>query len=275
MTAETASRTRAVAATPSFASTLASEWTKLTSVRSTYIIVALGILLSMGMSALVAAATGSTWDDWNERDRAEFDPVLFGISGAMFGGILFSVLGVLAFSSEYSSGMIRLTLTVTPRRSRVLFAKAIVVAVITWVAGSVATIGMYLTGQAILDAFDMPTVGLTEGDALRAVGVICVAAPLFPIFGLTLAVLLRSTAGAITTVMALLFAPGILGALLPSWWQENVLAFNPASASDALALGHLSESPMYPEVPLAAVAVVAWLIVFLGAAHFALNRRDA
>ncbi|MPZ24306.1 MAG: ABC transporter permease subunit, partial [Dehalococcoidia bacterium] len=272
MTAETnvteaTATDRAGTNAPGFLATFSAEWTKLTSVRSTYVIVLLTIVLAIGMTALVALATGSTWDDWNANNREQFDPVLFSAFGAIFTGILLTVLGVLSFGSEYSSGMIRLTFTVTSRRWRVLIAKAIAIAIITWVTATVATVGMYLVGQAVLEAFDMPTVAISESDGLRTVLALSLTAPFFPIIGLALAVLMRNTAGAITTALALFFLPAIFGGLLPTWWQENVLAFNPTSASDALAFGHLDDSAMYLDAPLAAVVVVAWFVIFMGAAH--------
>ena len=101
-----------------FGNTLASEWTKLFSVRSTYIMIALGLALSFGLTALVGLAVGSTYDDWSPADREEFEPIMFSMAGILFGGIVFTVFGVLAASGEYTSGMIRTTLAATPRRWR-------------------------------------------------------------------------------------------------------------------------------------------------------------
>src|SRR5690606_27068128 len=60
-----------------FTHTLAAEWTKLFSLRSTYITLVLGVVLSVGMTALVSVATGSTFDEWNEADQAQFEPIMF------------------------------------------------------------------------------------------------------------------------------------------------------------------------------------------------------
>ncbi len=275
MTAQTATRPQVSFRPPGFGATVLSEWTKITSVRTTYILLGLGFLFSVGMTALIALATGSTYEDWSAADQASFDPVLFGIVGSIFGSVLFIVLGVLAFSSEYSSGMIRLTFTATPRRGRVLFAKALVVAAITLVVGAVTTVAMYVTGQAILGSYDMPTVGLGESDALRTVIAMSAMSPFFPVLGLALAVLLRSTAGSITSVLVLYFAPSMFGGLLPRWWQDNVLTWSPSNVADALALGHIDDSMPYLDPPLAEVGVVAALVAALGAAYIVLYRRDA
>lgn len=266
---------RVAVKTPGFGATVASEWTKLMSVRSTYILAGLAIVLSIGMNAIIAGALGSTWDDLSPAEQADLNPILFGIFGSIFGAVLFAVLGVLAFASEYSSGMVRLTFTTTPQRGRVLLAKALVVSIIVWIAGTIAAVGMFLVGQAVASGFDIPTASLGDSDALRTVGAISIAGPVFPLIGLALAVLLRSTAGAITAVIATIFAPSIIGPVLPRWWNENVLAFNPSSANDAIALGHVDDSPLYLDTPVAVVVVVFWLVAFLAAAYFVLNRRDA
>ncbi len=113
---------------PGFGSTLRSEWTKLRSLRATWIIVSLGIGLSVGFSALIALVSGLTHDSWNDATLAAFDPVLTTNSGSLFGCILLIMLGVTAVTAEYSSGMIRTTFVSTPRRLKVFTAKTMVVA---------------------------------------------------------------------------------------------------------------------------------------------------
>ena len=68
--------TSTTALEPGFGATLRSEWTKLTSLRATWLIVSLGIGLSVGFSALIALVSGMTYTDWNEGTLAAFDPVL-------------------------------------------------------------------------------------------------------------------------------------------------------------------------------------------------------
>lgn len=84
---------------PSFGSLLQSEWTKLRSLRSTWIIVSLAIGLSIGFSALIALVTGLTFDSWSEDVQSAFDPVLTTLSGWLFGIVLLVVLGVSSVTS--------------------------------------------------------------------------------------------------------------------------------------------------------------------------------
>lgn len=267
--------TRPTQAVP-FTATLASEWAKLVTLRSTWITLALAAILSTGVTALVAWVTGWSWNEWTEIDRAAFDPIEFSFIGAMFTAILFIVLGVSLVTAEYGSGMMRLTLAVTPNRGRVLLAKACIVAAIVLAAGTVISIANFQVAQVIFSAHDLPTASLGDGDAFRAVvlgaGII---GPVYPLIGLALAFIFRSTALAITAVLALMFAPTFFGALLPRRWQEDVLAWLPGQAADSFAIGHLYENnPMYLDPALGLVVAIAWLVLFVGAAWLVLERRD-
>lgn len=275
MTTTTMQAARATTRPSRFTNTLASEWSKIFSVRSTYVTLALGLLLSLGMTALVSLAVGSTYDEWNPTDQASFEPIMFSLVGIVFGGIVFSVFGVLVASGEYASGMIRLTLTATPRRGRVLAAKALIVTVVVGVLSLVTTVGMFFIGQAILGSYDMPTVTLSDPDAQRAVFGIGLTGAFFPLIGLALAFLLRSTAGAITAVLGILWLPEIFGGLLPLWWRENVLSLLPGPALDSAVISHIADSPMYSDPAVGGLVAAGWLVIFLGAAYVLLVRRDA
>lgn len=254
--------------------TLASEWSKLWSVRSTWVSVGLALLLPIGLAALLGTSIGATADEPQVQMEA-FDPILFSLPGSIFTLILLSVLGVMYVSSEYSSGMMRLTLTVTPQRGRILAAKALIILVVTLVMGTIATVGMFLVTQALFAAYDLPSVSLEDPDALRAVAGVSLTSPVFPLIGLAFAFLLRSTAGAITAVLGVVFLPDVIGQLLPQWWQENVLVFLPSAASDAISIGHLEQLPFAIDIGPAIAAVVAWVVVFVALAYVALERRDA
>lgn len=260
---------------PGFGATFGAEWIKLRTARTPRRNLLLGVLLGIGLSVLLAAVVGATWDDWTAADRAEFDPVLFPLSGSLFIAIFFAAVGVNATTSEYATGMVRLTFTVTPNRRRVLLAKAAVVTIATGLAGLVAMVGMLAAGQAIFAANDLPTAGLGDGDLVRTVVTTAVIGPMFPVIGAALGAIMRGTAAALSTVLALIFAPSIFGGLLPAWWQRNIISLLPGPASDSLAIGHLDDSEMYPEPIVAAIAVVVWTAGLLALAALLQDRRDA
>jgi ABC-2 type transport system permease protein len=252
-----------------------SEWTKLSTLRATRVQLTLAALLAPALSALVALLVGLTHHDWKPHDLAEFEPISFSLVGSLVGGIVFAVLGVRAITAEYSSGMIRLSLTATPRRERLLAAKAAVLALVTLAAGTVMTVIMFLVAQAILSGYDAPSAGLGDADALRAVLATSVMSPIVPLFALSLGFMLRSTAGAITSVLGLVFVPAIFGEILPQSWQDHVLIYLPGAASDAIAFGQLPDAPHGLSPAVAALVLLGWTALFLGGALLALERRDA
>ncbi len=254
-----------------FRDTLASEWVKLTALRSTYITLALGIVLSIGTTALASLAIAATQDEW----PADFDPKVFWLVGNIFALIVFPVFGVLAMTQEYSGGMIRLTLTATPRRGRVFCAKLILVSLITLVFGVITTVGMFLVAQVVLGAYGMPVPDVGDTDALRVVIGVGATMPFFPVIGLALGILLRSAAGAITTVLGLLWLPVIFGEVLPMWFRENVISLLPSSAVDSFTISHVTSSPTYSDPAVGAVIAGAWLVAIVGAAYLTFVRRDA
>lgn len=152
-----------------FSATLRSEWCKLVALRSTRLSVVLALTLGIGMSALLAWLAGMTFDDWDAAGRREFEPIGLSLIGGLLSAIFFLVIGVKVATGEYASGMIRLTLTATPRRERVLAAKAIVVSVLMTACGLVLAVTTFLVSQTIFASYGMPSASLADGDALRAV----------------------------------------------------------------------------------------------------------
>ena len=254
-----------------FMNTLAAEWSKLAALRSTYFTLGLGVALSIATTGLVSLALGSTRDSWS----ADFSPITTSMVGNIWALIVSSVFGALVMSREYAGGMIRLTLAATPKRGRVLAAKLVLASLITLVFGLLTTVGMFLVGQAILGAYGMPVADLGDADAQRMVLGLGATMPIFPIIGLALGVLLRSTAGAITAVLGLLWLPQIVGEFLSRWWQEHVISLLPGSAVDSVTIGHIESSFSYSDPAVGAAIAAAWLVAVVGAAYLTLLRRDA
>jgi ABC-2 type transport system permease protein len=257
-----------------FTATLGAEWRKLTSVRATWVNIVAGTLVGAGLTALVSAAIGATWREWPEAELAAFEPVLYSLIGTIAPAVALTALAAKAMTDEYASGMVRLTMTVTPRRGRVLAAKATVVAVLTGLAGAVAMIISFLVGQALFAGAGLPAADLGDPAARRALGLSILVAPVLPLVGLALGVLLRSTAAAVTVALALIMVPSVLGAVFPPWWQENVIAYLPGPAMDGVSLAHLGSVPVHHSVGVNAAVLGAWLAAAATASFAALVRRD-
>jgi len=125
---------------------LASEWIKFRSVRSTYWSLLVAVVTPIAVSALVAFAFAHQPASAGPPP----DPLLPGVLSLEYAVIAVSVMGVLAFSTEYSTGLIRTTFAATPRRRAVLAAKAVVLGTVTLAAGEVVAFVSFFLVQAVL-----------------------------------------------------------------------------------------------------------------------------
>ncbi|WP_327369898.1 ABC transporter permease subunit [Streptomyces sp. NBC_01217] len=179
---------------------LASEWTKIRSVRSTMWTLGIMIVLLLGIGLLAAIAVNAADTEIGET------PVLsLGFFGVLLGSICVITLGVMTIASEYGTGMIRTTLTACPSRARVLTAKAIVFFLLTFVITTVTTALVGVLQTAMLDG------AAPSGDEwLRAtVGVGFYIATL-GLLSLAVGALIRHSAGAITIMIGVVLLPLVL-----------------------------------------------------------------
>jgi ABC-2 type transport system permease protein len=147
-TAPVAERAPARTGQQSFGNTLSAEWIKFWTVRSTLWSTALLFVLGAGLTALVCA-TSADWLASGKADESAGSFVTWGMAIAQIAAV---VLGALAVTSEYGTGLIRATLAATPRRGAVLAAKALVLTGTLFVVGTVTAVAGYFAGNAFLDA---------------------------------------------------------------------------------------------------------------------------
>lgn len=260
---------------PGFLATLNLEWTKLRSLRSTWIVVSLAIGLSIGFSALIALTSGLTHDSWNDEVRAAFDPVLTTNSGSLFGSILLIVLGVTAVTSEYSSGMIRTTFIGNPRRMQVFAAKATVVGLLGLAITTISIPAMFLVSQPIFGYYGLETASVTDGDTTRSLmRIILTQALNYAVIPFAIAWLLRGTASAITVSLGFMWLPWMLGPIVPVWVQENLFRYLPDVAANSLSGITKADTAQYLSQAPAIMVVTIWVVGALAAAAIVLNRRD-
>src|SRR5882757_203860 len=152
-----------------FGGTLRSEFTKIRSVRSTYWTLLVLLVISVGIGAAICAGTAANWDQASAADRATFDATQVSIAGLFFlGQLVIVVFGAIVLTAEYSTGMIRTSLTAMPRRVTVYAAKALVFAVVALVVTLVAAFIAFFLGQALL-ASTHESATLSQPNVLRAV----------------------------------------------------------------------------------------------------------
>ena len=254
-----------------FIGALKSEFTKIRSVRSTYwtliamfvVCVGIGALFSWGQTErLLSLEHGVTLHGQGIPPDAiknvvaqrahEIRSTATAISlfGLLFGQLIIVVLGSLAITSEYSTGMIRTSLTAMPRRVTWFAAKGVVFGVVALVSGLVTSFVAFFAGQAILSSQHVnTTIGHHAVLAQVIGGGLFLAATGLLSFGL--GAMLRHSAGAIATGIGLMFVVLLLSNFLPSppsgwfgqadfdkWipfyagshlWQNQLLGVNPFS----------------------------------------------
>lgn len=109
---------RAAFRAATFSDALRSEWTKLRSVRSTFWALAVTVVLGIGLGAAISAATAHGYAKSSVSGKLSWDPTANSLDGIAIASLAIAVLGVLFISSEYSSGMIRTSLTAVPPPTR-------------------------------------------------------------------------------------------------------------------------------------------------------------
>ena len=259
---------RRVQAKQTFFSVFRSEWSKLASLRSTWITAAIASLITIGLSVLIMAQY-SGMKGYADK-AANYLTV-----GSSFGQIAVAVLGALLITGEYSSGQIRSSLAAVPRRGRLFAAKAIVVTIFSALLGLVTVTLTYL--------FSLPILGDKAGSLSNPeyLGFFWGPALAFAIIGLmamSFGYILRSTAGSISLVVVLLFVIQIpLGLASTKWsWAEYAMEILPSSSGAAAADPYnLLETHTKLDYGAVIASGYAWAIIPMIIAFFVFSKRDA
>jgi ABC-2 type transport system permease protein len=219
----------ASATTVGFENLLRSEWTKLRSLRSTYWCAASIMLATVGLGIFM----GARWAHQAESLPPAFDSTNTSLSGVYLAQIIVGALGVLTISSEYATGMIRATFSAVPQRRTLLAAKAVVLALATFVLAEVVCFVAFLSCQALLQNKGVG-VSLGSPGALRSV----VGAGLYltatALLGFGLGAAIRHTAGGLSAFFGLLFAPSAIVDLLPTHLRNDLIHYMPVNAGSQI-----------------------------------------
>ena len=250
---------------------LRSEWTKISSVRSTAWSLAILIAVGIGLNILIAGVSAAHWNTLSAADKQMLAAKgLFG-PGLTFAQLPVCVLGVLVITSEYTTGMIRSSMLAVPRRTPVLAAKAAVFGAVAFIAGELLAFVSFPIAQAIIGSRVHESLG-DPATVRAAVGVGLYLAAL-GLISFAIGVLVRHTAAAITAVVVILAALSNLTQLLPGTVGKHISAYMPANAGIAITDVHQQASQLL--TPWQGFAVLClWAAVLLAAATATLRRRD-
>ncbi|WP_405388561.1 ABC transporter permease subunit [Streptomyces sp. NBC_01102] len=251
---------------PGLGDAIASEWTKIRSVRSTMWTLGVMVVLLLAVGLLAAFAVSSSDAD------LDGTPVLsLGFFGVLLGSICVITLGVLTIASEYGTGMIRTTLTACPSRARMLVAKSVVFFLLSFTITTVTTGIVGVLQTAMLDG-GTPT----ADDWLRStVGVGLYVATL-GLLSLALGALIRHSAGAITIMIAVVLLPLVLAMFMfspsLSGLQQALFEYSIPNQLGALYDASMTTSGPSGWEPLWVILGVT--AVAMAGAFASLDRRD-
>lgn len=269
MSTTTLSQVTPTASGLSFTGILRSEWIKLRTVRSTWWSYSVVVVIALGMAAVMALSLVEQVAAMPATEQAQF-LVLASTFGVFFGQLVVAVLGVLVVSGEYSTGMIRSTLTAVPRRLAALWAKAAVLFVATFVVGAVATVGSFLVATPIMGREIHAS--LFDGAVILPLLAGALYLALVAVFALGVGTMLRSSAGGIAATLGTLLLLPIVLSMIPATWANDLV---PYLISNAGAGMMASGDPTIMEPWQALLVVLGWLVVSLAGAAVLLKRRDA
>ena len=248
---------------------LLSEWTKFRSLRSTVSTLLIAVVLMIGLGAMFAAITASQTTGFEPGATA----ISTSLTGTFFAQLAVGVLGVLLITGEYSTGMIRSSLTVVPSRLPMLWGKLAVFAGTVFLTMLIASVISFFVGQALLSDQHLDA-SLSDPGALRSVVGAALYLTVAGVTALALGALLRNTAAAITTFVAVFFVIPPLTNLLPTSLTDHFVQYLPSNAGAVMLDGTFGVA--HPLTPWTGFGVMCgYAVVLIGFAAWRLRRVDA
>ena len=246
------------------------EWTKLRALRSTRWSALSAIVLIVGLGAIIAGSGTPYRISGSNTAAVGISTALLGV---LFAQLVVGLLGVLAFSGEYGTGMIRATLAVVPSRLPVLWAKVIVLAGLVLPVTLLCAFLDYFVAVAIESSRGGSAFSLSDPGVLRTVVGSSLYLTVVVVIALALGALLRRTAAGLSVFAAVFFViPIVVGAL-----PHTITGFAPYLPSNAG--GTLWGNPLTTTQALSPwtgfAVLCGYAVVLTGLAAWRLRRRDA
>jgi ABC-2 type transport system permease protein len=224
----TAPRTapRTPAGSLTFGGVLRSEWIKLRTLRSTVWSYASVVAIVLGLALVLALTTASGVDGAPDTLGGSSEAqvgllVQSSTFGVFLAQLVVAVLGVLVISGEYGTGMSRSTFTAVPKRLPVLAAKSAVLFLVTFLVGVIATVGAYLVSSAVYSTHGV-SANLADPDLFMPLLGASLYLALVAVFSLGVGTMVRSSAGGIGIVLALILVVPTILQLVPADWAQDI-----------------------------------------------------
>lgn len=273
----------------SFVGVLHSELIKLASLRSirwvTAVTLFLALILSLGLSALnnMSISGQGMTRELIEAQGGDQIPSFVQQSATFSTGftqLVIAILGVLAITGEYSTGMIRSTMTAGPKRLPVFAAKAIIITGCAFVIGLICSFGGGLIATLTLDVLQPSD--LANGKVAIDLVNNALFLALVALMAFALGTLVRNAAGAIAGMMGLLFVLPIaanIASATQQEWLTKVIEFLPSNLARVLYSSQTAAEQMAQQgaavgYGTALIGLLCWTAALLIPAAVLLKSRD-
>ena len=191
------------------------------------------MVFTIGIAALACAVVNHHYPHMSPQDQADFHPLEVNFAGIQLAQLAIGVLGVLVITAEYSTGMIRASMSAVPTRLPVLWAKAIVYGTTTLVLMLPAVLIAFAIGQSIFSGRHI-NVGFSDPGVTRAVIGAALYLTVVGLFGLALGAIVRNTAGGLALFAGVMFVLPPLMNVLPTSWNNAISPYLPLQAGEAI-----------------------------------------
>jgi ABC-2 type transport system permease protein len=248
---------------------LTSEWTKIRSVRSTVWTLATALVVTVALGMLISLLIRNGYDDLSRQERLTFDPTFISFAGTSLGQLAMIAFGVLVVSNEYSTGMIRASLSAVPRRGVLMFAKLAVATALALAVGMVTSVAAFFLGQAMLGQY---RTDIGEPGVLRAVLGGGLYMGLITLFAMGVTWMLRSPMLSFGVLIPFFFMISSILAAVEA--TEKIGDYLPDQAgSRIMAVVDDGERPYGPWGGL--LIMLLWVAAALAGGYGVLRKRDA
>jgi ABC-type transport system involved in multi-copper enzyme maturation permease subunit len=246
-----------------------SEWIKFKTLRSSWAMLGSAVLAMVAIALIIALNTRHLTPNLQADDIAPSAT----LQGYHLAELLIGSLGVLFVSGEYGTGMIRSTLAAVPKRTPVLWAKLVVFAGIVAATMVPASIIAFLAAQAVI-SHTRVGYSLSDPGVLRYVIGTGIYLVLIGALGAGIGWIVRNTAGAIVTYVAVILVIPVMFEGLFGSWGKDVAQFLPSRAGASFSSVFVDSGPnLKPWIGLAVMTL--WVIGSVAVALTQLRRRDA
>ncbi|WP_434992189.1 ABC transporter permease [Arthrobacter sp. Ld5] len=267
-----------------FSRVLKSEWIKVTTVRSTVILIASTVVVMVALAALSAwgyAQFAEAISDGNVPANLQAqgpgspadEALTVPSSGLVFGQLLIASLAVVLIASEWATGMIRSTLVAVPGRTQALLAKTVIVSAVSFLVGLLSALVSYLIAQPILGGQNIDF-ALTESGVLASIINTGTFLALVAVISMSLGILLRNTAGGVVTAVGILFVLPVIMQLLSGLadWVSDAARFLPEEAGNQMVAVTAADNALTQFQ--GGLVMGVWALAFLAAALIVTKKRD-